>query len=75
MTYSIVEIESAINHWRAVAPSPDGICLTPMLRVLGDLYGHMIYLRAMSVDSSELTPVQRSAVDTALECLDREATK
>lgn len=75
MTYSIVEIESAINHWRAVAPSPDGICLTPMVRVLGDLYGHLIYLRGMSVDSSELTAVQRSAVDTALECLDREATK
>ncbi len=75
MSYSIVEIESAINHWRAVAPLLDGICLTPMLRVLGDVYGHMIYLRAASVASSELTEIQRSAVDIALECLDREATK
>jgi hypothetical protein len=75
MTYSIVDIEAAINHWRAVTPSPDGICLAPMLRALGDVYGGMIYLRASSVASSELTEIQRSAVETALDCLDREATK
>lgn len=74
-TYSIVEIESAINHWRTVAPSPDGICLTPNVRALADLYGRMIYLHAATVELLDLTEIQRLAVDTALECLDSEAAK
>lgn len=30
----ITDIEAAINHWHACAPSPDGVALAPELRAL-----------------------------------------
>ena len=30
----ITDIEAAINHWRALKPSPDGVTLAPELRAL-----------------------------------------
>ena len=39
----ITDIESAINHWRALKPSPDGVTLAPELRALAEVYALMIY--------------------------------
>jgi len=39
----ITDIESAINHWRAVKPSPDGVTLASELRALAEVYALMIY--------------------------------
>jgi hypothetical protein len=41
----ITDIESAINHWRALKPSPDGVTLAPELRALAEVYALMIYHR------------------------------
>ena len=39
----ITDIESAINYWRAIKPSPDGVTLAPELRALAEVYALMIY--------------------------------
>ncbi len=39
----ITDIESAINYWRARAPSPDGVTLAPELRALAEIYGLMVF--------------------------------
>jgi hypothetical protein len=39
----ITDIESAINYWRALKPSPDGVTLAPELRALAEVYALMIY--------------------------------
>jgi predicted Fe-S protein YdhL (DUF1289 family) len=39
----ITDIESAINHWRTLMPSPDGVTLAPELRALAEVYALMIY--------------------------------
>jgi hypothetical protein len=62
-------IEAAINYWRVVGPSPDGVCLTPHVRVLATVYGQMIAERAGEVERSTLTQAQAWAVDTAIERL------
>ncbi|NDC61229.1 MAG: DUF3717 domain-containing protein [Betaproteobacteria bacterium] len=41
----ITDLESAINHWRALKPSPDGVTLAPELRALAEVYALMIYHR------------------------------
>ncbi len=39
----ITDIESAINYWRALKPSPDGVTLAPELRAMAEVYALMIY--------------------------------
>jgi hypothetical protein len=39
----IIDIEAAINHWRGVKPSPDGITLAPELRALAEVYALMVF--------------------------------
>jgi hypothetical protein len=41
----ITEIEAAINYWRALKPSPDGVTLAPELRALAEVYALMIFHR------------------------------
>jgi hypothetical protein len=41
----ITDIEAAINHWRALKPSPDGVTLAPELRALAEVYALMVYHR------------------------------
>jgi predicted Fe-S protein YdhL (DUF1289 family) len=50
----ITDIEEAINHWRARAPSVDGYSLGPELRALAEVYGCMVYARAQEVDAAAL---------------------
>ncbi len=74
MTYSIVEIESAINYWRASEPSADSVSLCKPAKALADVYGRMIFDHAIEIDGSRLTDAQGRAVDEALARL-REASK
>ena len=39
----ITDIEAAINQWRDLKPSPDGVTLVPELRALAEVYALMIY--------------------------------
>lgn len=57
----ISDIEAAINHWRARAPSPDGVALAPELVALAEVYGRMAFMRADEVDEEQLAPLARAA--------------
>jgi predicted Fe-S protein YdhL (DUF1289 family) len=41
----IIDIESAINYWRAKKPSPDGFSLAPELRALAEVYALLVFYR------------------------------
>ena len=45
-TFTITEIEQAINVWRNRQPSGEDAALCPQARRLADIYGEMIYTRA-----------------------------
>ncbi len=45
----IVELENAINFWRARHPNPDGVTLGPETRALAEVYGLMAYHREVEV--------------------------
>ncbi|MFT4241090.1 MAG: DUF3717 domain-containing protein [Acidovorax sp.] len=57
----ITDIEAAINHWRARAPSPDGITLAPETRALAEVYAVMVYRHEDAVDEDGLPPAARAA--------------
>lgn len=46
----ITDIEAAINYWRALEPSPDGVTLTDPTRALAQVYAQMVYERAVQAD-------------------------
>ena len=60
-TIAITDIESAINYWRARAPSADGIVLADATRALAEVYAQLVYLRALAVDEAALTPAAYAA--------------
>lgn len=45
----IIDIESAINHWRKAMPSPDGITLPAPTRALAEVYALMVFARQHEV--------------------------
>ncbi len=67
MTYSIIEIESAINYWRASEPSLDSVSLCKPARALAEVYGRMIFNHVKEVDGSSLNDVQCRALTEAVE--------
>jgi hypothetical protein len=57
------ELESAINWWRAKAPPSDGACaLSPQVAALAKPYALLIWQRAGSIRSEQLS-------DAALDAL------
>lgn len=52
----ITDIESAINYWRARAPSPDHVVLPAPTRALAEVYALMVYHHATQVDESSMPP-------------------
>jgi hypothetical protein len=64
-TITITQIEEAINIWRTRQPSGDDASLCLEARVLADIYGWMIYVRAGVVDAATLTPEQTAAISVA----------
>ena len=63
---TIAELEQAINYWCARQQSDEGGALCAKARPLADVYGLMIYKRAVVIDVSELTPEQMEAIRIAL---------
>jgi predicted Fe-S protein YdhL (DUF1289 family) len=39
----ITDIEAAINHWRQLKPSPDGVTLSAEVRALAEVYALMVF--------------------------------
>ncbi len=50
----ITDVESAINWWRARAPSPDGITACAEVRALATVYGLMVYHREVECDEASM---------------------
>ncbi|RZF25897.1 DUF3717 domain-containing protein [Paraburkholderia sp. UYCP14C] len=65
-SFTIAEIEQAINVWRNRQASGEDAALCPKARHLADIYGEMIYAHAATIDVSSLTAEQVDAVSTAL---------
>jgi uncharacterized protein len=57
----ITDIEAAINHWRARAPSPDGVSLVPELRALAEVYALLVYHRQTEADEATMPAAARQA--------------
>lgn len=57
----LTDLEAAINHWRAVSPSPDGITLAPPLRALAEVYALMVLHQAWAVEEAVLSPAAHEA--------------
>ncbi|MGY6157424.1 DUF3717 domain-containing protein [Paraburkholderia graminis] len=65
-TFTIAEIEQAINVWRNRQASGEDAALCPKARHLADVYGEMIYTHATAIDVSLMSADQVEAVTTAL---------
>ena len=50
----ITDIESAINYWRARAPSPDGLSLPAPTAALAAVYAQMVYQRESEAEETSL---------------------
>ena len=59
----ITDLEAAINHWRARAPSPDGIVLAPPLRALAEVYALLVFRHQDEADEQLLGRQARQAWD------------
>ncbi len=57
----ITDIESAINWWRDLKPSPDGITACAEVRALAEVYGLMVYYREHECDENTMPPKARAA--------------
>ena len=57
----ITDIESAINYWRARAPSPDGITLAAPTRALAEVYALLVYRHASEVEPADMPAKALSA--------------
>ena len=63
---SIVEIERAINHWRAQFPSSrDTMTLCPQAASLAELYARMILFQMNQISWSEFSAPARKAFQEA----------
>ena len=51
----MTDLESAINYWRAAAPSPDGVMLPGPTRALAEVYAVMVYERQQEVPAAKLS--------------------
>lgn len=57
----IIDIEAAINFWRARCPSPDGVALAPELAALAEVYAVLVYRHAGEIDEAELSAAASTA--------------
>ena len=60
-TIHILDIESAINFWRAHSPSYDGVALSAEIRALGETYALMVYKQESEVDECCMSDQAMSA--------------
>ena len=52
----IIDIELAINYWRALRPPPDGFSLSAEWVSLAAVYGRMALYRSQDIDEATLPP-------------------
>lgn len=52
----ITDIESAINYWRRIKPSPDGFSLAAETRALAEVYALMAFNRELQADEFAIPP-------------------
>jgi len=52
----IIDIEAAINYWRAHAPADGSGMLAPATRALAEVYAGMVFRHEEEVDEKALTP-------------------
>ena len=57
----ITDIEAAINHWRAKAPSPDGVTLAPPVLALAEVYADLAYRRSTAMDEVHMSAAAMAA--------------
>ena len=57
----ITDIEAAINHWRAKAPSPDGVTLAPPVLALAEVYADLAYRRSTAMDEVQMSAAAMAA--------------
>ena len=57
----IVDLEAAINHWRARAPSQAGAALAPAVAALAEVYARMAIQRCSTVEAATLSEDARQA--------------
>ncbi len=57
----ILDIEAAINFWRARCPSPDGVTLAPELRALAEVYALMVFHHEDEADEASMPAAARAA--------------
>ena len=57
----ITDIESAINWWRELKPSPDGITACPEVRALATVYALMVYYHEAECDEATMPANARDA--------------
>jgi len=57
----ITDIESAINYWRARAPTQVGAALDARLQALAEVYGQMVYARETEADAMRMPLEARAA--------------
>jgi uncharacterized protein len=60
-TIHIIDIESAINYWRAREPSPDGVALPAPTRALAEVYALLVYYHETEADEASMPPKARDA--------------
>jgi predicted Fe-S protein YdhL (DUF1289 family) len=57
----ITDIESAINYWRGIKPSADGLTLAPELQALAQVYAVMAFEQQTEVLETALPAAAREA--------------
>ena len=57
----IVDLEAAINHWRARSPSQAGAALAPAVAALAEVYARLAIERRDQVDVATLSDAARAA--------------
>jgi uncharacterized protein len=57
----IIDIEAAINWWRARSPSPDGVTLAAPIRALAEVYALMVYYHEDLADEASMPQKARDA--------------
>lgn len=63
-TYTLAELESAINYWRARSPSTgDELALCPQASVLAEPYAMMIFEGRREIAAGQLAPAARAALE------------
>lgn len=53
-TIHITDLESAINHWRALHPCDENAIQSPEVETLAEVYAQMIMYRAMEVEAAHI---------------------